>query len=657
MCGIAGIVNMLDGPRIEHTLIAAMTGMLHHRGPDGSGYYLDAKAGLGHARLSIIDLEGGKQPIHNEDKTVWVVFNGEIFNYVELRAELLARGHRFYTQSDTEVLVHLYEEFGADFVTRLNGQFAIALWDLASHSLLLARDRPGIAPLFYAEDAGRLLFASEVKALLPALTDRPALNLEALDQLFTFWSPVSPDTLFTGVKSLGPGELLLLQAGRITRRQYWDWAFPEDGDYLPGTADALAEELLALLTDATRIRLRADVAVGAYLSGGLDSSALTALIHRSSNLPLRTFSIRFDDPGLDEGTYQQAMVDHLQVDHRSIHCRHGDIAANFLEAIWHIESPVLRTAPVPMGILSGLVRAQDYKVVLTGEGADEVLGGYDIFKENKIRQFWARRPDSRCRPLLLKRLYPYLDLTQASSQHYLQSFFGAALDRPDLPIFSHIPRWNTTARCKDFFSGETRERLTENAIERISMTLPPALGSWHPFNRAQYLEARSLMPGYLLSAQGDRMLMQHSVEGRYPFLDHRVIEFSNRLNPRYKMNVLNEKFLLKKAMQRYLPEAIVQRYKQPYRAPDNPSFRVEQPPAYIDELLDDSMIRRAGYFDSRKVQLLRAKISRGRAIGYKDNMAFCSILSTQAWHHLFVDQLGQRIKIAAQRADTIKSVS
>lgn len=459
--------------------------------------------------------------------------------------------------------------------------------------------------------------------------------------------------MFTGVRSLGPGEMLVVHAGRVTRLRYWDWQFPEDNAYHQGNIETQAEELHALLTDATRIRLRSDVPVGAYLSGGLDSSVLAALIQHVSTAPLRTFSIRFDDPGLDEGRYQRLMIEHLQVDHRMVQCGQDAIAARFLDAIWHIESPVVRMAPVPMGILSGLVRSEHYKVVLTGEGADEVLGGYDIFKESKIRQFWARDPASHCRPLLLKRLYPYLDMSQASSLNYLQSFFGAGLDQPDSPFFSHIPRWNTTARCKEFFSAQTRERLADDAVGRITRTLPSALDAWHPFNRAQYLEARSLLAGYLLSAQGDRMLMQHSVEGRYPFLDHRVIEYCNRLDPRLKMRVLNEKFLLKRAMRRYLPDAILERYKQPYRAPDIPSFCSAQAPAYVDALLDDAMIRRTGYFDSRKVQLLRAKIRRGRAIGYKDNMAFSSILSTQAWHHLFVDQFEQRIKLPGHRADIV----
>lgn len=656
MCGIAGILNMVQAPPVTQQTLAAMIAMLHHRGPDGTGYYVQERVGLGHTRLSIIDLEGGQQPIHNEDGTVWVVFNGEIFNYLELRADLIARGHRFYTHSDTEVIVHLYEEYGPDFVRELNGQFAIALWDRAAETLLLVRDRPGILPLYYAEDGGRLLFASEVKALLPVLGRRPTLNLDALDQLMTFWSPVAPETVFAGVKILGPGEMLRVREGRVAVTRYWDWTFPERRDYRAGTTADLAAELHDLMVDATRIRLRSDVPVGAYLSGGLDSSVLVSLIHHYGGVPLRTFSIGFDDPALDEGTYQRQMIEHLGAEHSRIQCRHDDVSAGFLEAIWHTESPILRTAPIPMGILSGLVRAQGYKVVLTGEGSDEVLGGYDIFKEAKIRRFWARNPDSAFRPLLLKRLYPYLDMSQARGQTYLQNFFGAALDKPDLTYFSHIPRWATTAKCKEFFSTETRERLADDAIARMERALPAAMARWDPFNRGQYIEAKSLMAGYLLSSQGDRMLMKNSVEGRFPFLDHRVIEFANSLDPRLKMKVLNEKYLLKQAMGRYLPASIVRRYKQPYRAPDIPTFFSGNTPGYVDELLGEDAIRRAGYFDEKKVQLLVGKIRRGRAIGYKDNMAFIGILSTQAWHRLFVEQFERRVQVGRGTRDIPQSL-
>jgi asparagine synthase (glutamine-hydrolysing) len=649
MCGIAGIYDYGRGV-VERAELAAMVSLLQPRGPDGTGFYTGPGVGLAHSRLSIIDLAGGQQPIHNEDQTVWTVFNGEIFNYVELRDELIRRGHHFATRSDTEVIVHLYEEYGEDFVHHLNGQFAIALWDLSQRKLLLIRDRPGILPLFYAEHNGRLVFGSEIKALLPVLGRTPALNPAGLDQLMTFWAPLSPETMFDGIYEVPPGEMLVLSQGKRRRRRYWDWSFPtEASGYRRGSEQALAQELHDLLLDSTRLRLRSDVPVAAYLSGGLDSSVVTSLIHHYGGVPLRTFSVGFEDAALDEGSYQRQMIERLGADHSFIRCRNEDIAQGLLDVVWRTETPLLRMAPVPMAMLSKLVHSQGYRVVLTGEGADEALGGYDIFKETKLRQFWARQPQSRWRPLLLKRLYPYLPLSQLQSPAYLQSFFGKGLEQPDLPYFSHLMRWASTAMCKDFFSSQMRERVRENAIDRLEAALPAQMTAWAPFNRAQYLEAKTLLPSYLLSSQGDRMLMANSVEGRFPFLDHRVIEFANSLPAPLKMKVLNEKYLLKQAMARYLPREIVQRYKQPYRAPDIAAFFAARPPEYVQELLSPSALRSAGYFDPARVERLLAKVRAGRAIGNKDNMAFVGILSTQIWHHWFVD--GFRTHFAAPASE------
>ena len=644
MCGIAGMLSLASPDRIEQHVLEDMVTMLQHRGPDGYGYYRDDRAGLAHARLSIIDLTSGDQPIHNETQSIYTIFNGEIFNYIELRQQLEQQGHHFYTHSDTEVIVHLYEEYGDDFVQHLNGQFAIAIWDKPRQRLLLIRDRIGIVPLFYTLQDGKLFFASEVKAILKALKQSPSLNITALDQLMTFWSPVSPNTVFNGVFEISPGTMLIAEHGQTRIQRYWEWQYADkDNVIADANISELAEQLHDLLIDATRIRLRADVPVAAYLSGGLDSSVITAIIHQYGNVPLRTFSIGFDDADLDESHYQQLLIEHLAADHSRIQCGVADIAHQFLNTIWHTEAPILRTAPIPMSLLSGLVHQQQYKVVLTGEGSDEVLGGYDIFKEGKIRQFWARFPESEVRPLLLKKLYPYLDISKKQGLVYLKSFFGIGLDHPEVPYFSHLTRWATTAKCKEFFSDEVKAQLADDIVDSVRETLPDDISAWHAFHQAQYIESKLLMSGYLLCSQGDRMLMTNSVEGRFPFLDHRVIEFANRLHPKYKMQGLNEKYILKKAMARYLPASIVQRYKQPYRAPDIPSFFHDNTPEYIDELLSAQTVDKYGYFDSARVSRLVNKIKNGRAIGYKDNMAFVGILSTQAWHHLFIENFHHQI--------------
>ena len=314
MCGIAGILTYPAGRPPDRAELEAMIARLHHRGPDGTGVLVDGPAGLAHARLSIIDLAGGRQPIHNEDRTVWVVLNGEIFNYVELRRDLEGRGHRFYTQSDTEVIVHLYEERGERFVDDLNGQFAIALSDTRRHRIVLARDRTGIRPLFYTEARGRLLFASEVKALFALPEVRRSIDPQALAEICTYWSPLAPRTAFEGVSSLPPGHIMVVTEGARRLHRYWDWVFPESTSG-PRRAEAdYAEELRELLIDAVRLQLRADVPVGAYLSGGLDSSIVTSIIRNFTGARLRTFSLTFDDAEFDERGFQRGGVYYLGID-------------------------------------------------------------------------------------------------------------------------------------------------------------------------------------------------------------------------------------------------------------------------------------------------------------------------------------------------------
>ena len=636
MCGIAGI-HYSDGARMADTgLLDRMTRVIAHRGPDGQGNHIEPGVGLAHARLSIIDIGGGAQPIHNEDRTVWITYNGEVFNYIELRKFLEERGHRFYTGTDTEVIVHLYEELGDRFVEELNGQFAFAIWDRPRRRLVMARDRAGILPLYFADVPGGTVFASEAKAILASGMVKPELDPDGLDELMTFWAPLAPRTIFRGIQQLAPGHLAVIEDGKFSTRPYWQWHFPANGGHREGARGDLQQELCTILGDATQIRLRADVPVGAYLSGGLDSSSLVALLKERVPEQLRTFSIGFDDSRLDESAHQRIVSDHLRTVHNHVQCSLADIARVFPQTIRHAESPILRTAPAPMQLLSRLVRQSDVKVVLTGEGADEVLGGYDIFKESKVRQFWARNPESSWRPALLKRLYPYLDLTSAQSSAYLKEFFGIGLATPDDPCFSHLPRWATTAQCKLFWSDDFRTRLTGTAVERLRAQLPAEMSSWHAFNRSEYMEARTLLPSYLLASQGDRMLMANSVEGRFPFLDHRLIGFANQLHPRYKMHVLREKHLLKEAMRDRLPASIISRHKQPYRAPDAAAFLGPHAPEYVNDLMGRAAVASYGYFDPDKVSRLVAKLARGRDPAARDNMAFVGILSTQLWHAQFV---------------------
>lgn len=587
--------------------------------------------GLAHRRLSILDLEGGAQPMSNEDGSLWITYNGEVFNHIELREELEARGHRFRTRSDTEVVLHAYEEHGDDCVGRLNGQWAFAIWDSRRGRLFLSRDRLGVRPLYHATAGGTFLFASEIKAILAHPAVHPEVDPVALDQIFTFWHPLPPRTFFRGIQTLPPGHNLVVYASGVRTSRYWRLAFPQGGD--DGVRDdEWAERLRELLVDATRLRLRADVPVGAYLSGGLDSTVVTGIIKRFSQTPLETFSVTFEDAEFDESAFQEEAIRHLKTDHRQVRCSRSDICRVFPDVIRHAESPVLRTAPAPLFLLSALVRENGYKVVLTGEGSDEMLGGYDIFKEAKIRRFWGARPESRTRPLLLKRLYPYMRNLQSQGDSYLRAFFHVEPGDLANPFFSHLPRWDLTARLKAFFSGDLRSGLAGyDAAEDLRASLDPDFGRWRSFEQAQWLESCGLLPGYILSSQGDRVAMAHAVEGRFPFLDHRVVELATRIPPRLKMRGLDEKHILKRAAHDLAPAAVLRRPKQPYRAPDAASFFADGRGRedYVEDLLSAESLRRWGLFDPEPVGHLVEKARRGRAVGVKDNMALVGILSAQ----------------------------
>jgi asparagine synthase (glutamine-hydrolysing) len=630
MCGITGVLNLTEKPPVERETLLQMLEMIRHRGPDGFGIYRDAQVGLGNARLSIVDLAGGDQPIGNETGTKWIVFNGEIFNYVELRPELEKRGHIFETNCDTEVIVHLYEDFGPDCLKQLNGQFAIAIWDSTEKSLFLARDRVGIRPVFYTVNDGYLVFGSEIKAMLAHPSVAAQLDLDALAQTFTYWSPQSPKSIFAGIHELPPGHYLLAKDGEITVAPFWQLDFTEE---TPRRSDAeYLAELEALLVDASRIRLRADVPVGAYLSGGLDSSITAAIIQKYTDTHLDTFSISFSDPDFDESAYQYQMADYLGTDHHVVFCTHEDIGEIFPEVIWHTETPILRTAPAPMFLLSKLVRDSNYKVVLTGEGADEFLAGYDIFKEALVRRFWAKNPESKIRPLLLGRLYPDIRGLADSRSAFQLAFFKKGLTETDAPFYSHAIRWGNTGRNVRFLDHS----LFEQSKDRITNIASAHFAHWHPLAQAQYVEVTTFLSPYLLSSQGDRVGMGHSIEGRYPFLDYRVIEFANRLPHDVKLRGLTEKWLLKQLGKKLVPENIWKRYKRPYRAPIQRSFFPATPLAYVSELLSEGALRASGYFDVEAVSALVGKAQSGARLSEVDDMALVGILSTQLVHEQFV---------------------
>jgi asparagine synthase (glutamine-hydrolysing) len=639
MCGIAGYLRLDRLSPPDQALVERMIGRLAHRGPDEYGVYLDERAGLGSARLSIIDLEGGTQPIPNETGTVWVVLNGEIYNHASLRTELEGRGHRFATRSDTEVIVHLYEEEGPSCVERLNGQFAFAIWDRRSPdapTLVLARDRVGIRPLFVTVVDGTLLFGSEIKSLFADASVSRRLDPVALSQVFTLWTTLGERTPFVGVSQIPPGHVATVRHGEVTVTRYWEPDFEPESP--PRAVDDYAGELRELLEDATRLRLNADVPVGSYLSGGLDSSTITRLAQRSIGPRLRTFSIAFEQPDFDERRFQEDVVDALGTDHSRVECHDCDIARIFPDVVWHAEWPVLRTAPAPMCMLSQLVHEHGVKVVLTGEGADEVFAGYAIFKEDRVRRYWARDPASARRPALLRTLYPYVS---GLDRHpaLLTAFFGKHLTETDRPDYSHVIRWSNNAHLRHLFAGDLQAELgSYDPVAEVvdHLEAHPRFRHWTPLARAQYIEMTIFMSGYLLSSQGDRMLMAHSVEGRFPFLDHRVIELGGRLPDHAKLGGLNEKLVVKRAMRGLLPDGVAERAKQPFRAPIQSGFTSPDAPPYVAELLDERAVERIGLFDPNAIAVLARRLRHLPTLGERDSMALAGVLSTMLLHERFV---------------------
>lgn len=641
MCGIAGAIHF-DATSANPQLVQRMVDQLTHRGPDASGVVTADQCVLGHARLSIIDLAGGLQPMQTEDGRFTITFNGEIFNYVELRQQLTARGHRFQTQSDTEVLLKLYVEYGSAAVDLLNGQWAFAIWDRAQQTLFASRDRYGIRPFFFTHAGSRLSFASELKALLQDPLAPRTIDVKALAQVFSLWSPLAPRTIFDGVRELPAGHNLFVSGGQLEMRRYWRPDYHAT-DLTTRSYPELRDELFTLLNDATRLRLRSDVPVGAYLSGGLDSSITTSLIRDQFAGELQTFSVQFDDADYDESAYQLSVAKHLGATHHTVSCSPTHIGEIFPDVIRHTERPILRTAPAPLYLLSQLVQQHGIKVVMTGEGADEVFGGYDIFKEARFRRFWARQPDSKMRPKLLQQLYPYMPALQKQPAAYLQAFFQARSEDLQHPFFSHAPRWDLTRRLQKLFSSEVQDELRDyDETAELLRQLPDVFEQWKPLHQAQYLEATTLLPGYILCSQSDRMAMAHSIEGRFPFLDHRLAEFAGRLPQIWKICGNNEKHLLKKAFADALPAQIIDRPKQPYRAPDVPAFFDAEKQAarfeWVDDLLSPERIRHQGLFDEKAVSRLVSKARAGRATGVKDSMGLVGVLSTQLLIEQFAEQ-------------------
>lgn len=631
MCGISAIYGKSANPESCMRTMVDMLSVLRHRGPDGWGYYISPEISLGQVRLSIVDLNTGDQPMISARCVI--IFNGEIFNYIELRKELEDKGMKFRTTCDTEVLLCAYEYYGEACFEKFNGQFAVLIWDKEKNELIAARDRFGVRPLYILQHNNSLYFSSEMKSFDQIDGFRREFDPENLFEHALLWNTLGDHTVYKNIRSLPGGSYTVFRDGRIVKeKRYYELGM--NGGSMFGTFQEAKEAFIDLLQDSVRLRLRSDVPVGAYLSGGIDSSAVLSLIKDITRNTFKTFSITFEDGEFDESAYQADMVNHINSDHYSVNINYEMIDRTFPEAVYHFERPVFRTAPVPLYILSELVRKEGIKVVLTGEGADEVLFGYDSYKELKLLEFWSRYPDSVVRPQLIKKLYPHLSHYSDESRFgMLKIFYEDFLGEFNNDLASLNIRINNNKIVQNYFIKEGRKEFDkERLISDLRKSLPADYNRFSLLQKNQILEMKTLLSGYLLSSQGDRMSMAHSVEGRYPFLDHRLVDMLFDMKDDFKLNGFNQKYLLKESFKTQIPASIINRPKRPYMSPDLRSFIVNgKPTENTAFFLSDDLIKDYGIFNGKWVKRFLQKFSDGipASIGYRDNMILTFILSTQ----------------------------
>jgi asparagine synthase (glutamine-hydrolysing) len=627
MCGIAGVIA-LDGSPVRLDWVKAMCDAIVHRGPDDDGYYADGQAAIGMRRLSIIDIEGGHQPVSNEDGSVWVVFNGEIYNFADLRNDLIARGHVFRTASDTETIVHLYEQYGSDCVTHLRGMFAFAIWDRRRRSMLVARDRLGIKPLYYAQRGGRLYFASEIKSLLQVDEIEGRLNWRAVGHLFTYLSTPPDEGIVAGVRKLQPAHLLLASPHRPVRtHRYWDVQFTPD---YASSEEQLGERLQELLDASVREHLVSDVPLGAFLSGGVDSSAVVAAMARLGAAPVKTFSIGFPEPEYNELDYARRVSRQFGTEHHEL-VLEPDVMGVLDDLVWHLDEPFGDSSAIPTFMVSRLA-AQHVKVVLSGDGGDELFAGYDRYavegRERRVEAIpgWLRRFAGRVATRL-----PEATRGRNFLRHYALDGWERYVDA--VTLFRHEQR-------RQLFRPEVQGAwAADDPSHRLLDELTRRDGHW--LSAMQALDLQRYLPLDILT-KVDRMSMAHSIEARVPLLDHRLVEFAATIPPTMQVQGGVGKYLFKKALDRMLPHDILHRPKRGFAVPLDNWFRGQLGP-YLRSLLLSEESRRRGIFDVSYVEQLIARHDRGRELG----LHLWTLISFELWCRRFLDQ---RAAPATQRS-------
>ena len=611
MCGIALIYYNNGRLTPEAAALARMNRALQHRGPDAHEVLCHGAAGLGHVRLSIVDIEGGAQPMLTPNAQWAIVFNGEIYNYRELRAELEHQGVVFVTRSDTEVVLHLVQREGINAPQRLRGMFAYVVHDLGSDTLYIARDRLGIKPLFYHFDGTTLVAASECKAIFASGLIEPRLDLNSIRNYFTYQFAIAPYTTFEGVRELLPGHQLVISKGGAPHIEtYWNLEFPREGEYESLDENFWTKKFSDALEDAAATHTIGDVPIGSYLSGGIDSSVMAWLLTRSYPDPLQTFSIHFTNPSMDEAPIYRNIAKHLHVANVEITMA-DDRPEGYLDdleqCVYHLEQPQRMAVDIPHFLLSELARKNNYKVVYTGDGADEILGGYDCYRQDMIRIWGNAIADP-----VQRRAHYFGEYSKDFSRDFLQLLLE--LHEPKrqqatiaqygcYPVWSDF--WNITADVlPDLFSQDFEQATRGNThMQTLATEMKPHLDGRHRVNQSLYIETKTRLPGWILW-KSDRLSMAHSVEARVPFMDHPLVELAARVPPDLKLKGMNEKYLLKKIAQPYLPKHPQEFKKRAFYTPIREWFFTEERRAELDRYLSAPALENSGIFDPAHVQKL-----------------------------------------------------
>jgi len=623
MCGIAGILSLESMRSVPPERLERMLESIFHRGPDEAGQLVDRELAMGMRRLSIIDLADGKQPIFDESGRYGVVFNGEIYNYRELRTQLLSRGHTLKTHSDTEVIVHLFEELGDGCLEHLRGMFGFAIWDNVKRELFIARDRMGIKPLYYTECGGDFVFGSEIKSILEHPAMKPSMDLTALSHYLSLKYVPAPRTLFSGIHSLPPGYSMTIAQGRVKTKRYWDISFAKPEHVL--SEQEYADQLLELLRDTIRLHLRSDVPFGAFLSGGVDSSTIVALMSEELRTPVKTFSVGFEGEGIqDELPYAQQVADKFGCDHHTLKITSNDFLSYAEKVLWHLDQPIADQATVATHMVAKLAR-QHVKMVLTGEGGDELFAGYARYSGERYAKWFSYLPPTAAKAL-------------RNATSVLPGLRRGKIAINALTIRNEAQRF---ANWFPMFNDDAKQQLLSEQFANLHVGAGSIFAehlsdcdATAPLDRMLYVDSKLWLPDYLL-LRGDKLTMANSLEARVPLLDHKLVEFAARLPASMKLRGSQRKYLLKQVARRLLPTEIIDRKKQGFPIPIERWLRKEAKPM-MQDLLSTETIARRGLFDSSFVErLIREHVS-----GYADHSTeLWGLMSLEMWTRKFIGGL------------------